>query len=64
MNKINGIGLVVAAVYDLLRDRMIRQAQLAFYQPPVTSYSLKAAPLPDGGRRQPFLEKSLEHWEK
>jgi hypothetical protein len=64
MNKINGIGLVVAAVYDHLRDRMIRQAQFAFHRPPVTRYSLQAAPLPDGGRREPFLEKSLKHWEK
>jgi hypothetical protein len=40
MNKINGIGLVVAEVYDRLRDRMIRQAQFAFRRLPVTCYSL------------------------
>ena len=38
INKINGISLVVAAVYDQLRDRMIRQAQFAFQRP--TSYLL------------------------
>ena len=59
INRINGICLVVAAVYYHLRDKMIRQEQFAFHRPPVTCYSLQAAPLPDGGCRQPYLAKSL-----
>jgi hypothetical protein len=40
INKINGISLVVAEVYDNLRSRIIRKAKFAFRRPPVTRYSL------------------------
>jgi len=49
MNKINGIGLFVAAVYDQLRDRMIRQAKFALS--PATSYPLLVTSGPVARRR-------------